>query len=110
MALMLEIAGGILLAAVILIFVLANIVWIVLGLSILATAGVAAVGVVALVALPSDFRNAALAALLVAVGVAAVFAFGYWTHVDKRFLIPNDKSGKDKGGVAQYGPPRLSTI
>ncbi len=90
---MLEIAGGILLAAVILIFVLANIGWIVLGLSILATAGLAAVGTVVLMALPSDFRNAAL---IVAVGLVVIFAFGYWTQVDRRFLIPDDRPGKDK--------------
>jgi hypothetical protein len=95
-ALMLEIAGGILLAVVILIFVLANFGWVVVGLSALAMAGLAAGGVIVLVALPADYRNEILAMLLVALGFAAVGAFGYWTHVDKRFLLPDDKPGQDK--------------
>ena len=93
---MLEIAGGILLAVVILIFVLANIGWVILGLSVLATVGLAAAGVIVLVALPAEYRNVVLAGLLITVGFAAVGAFGYWTHVDKRFLIPDDKAKDDR--------------
>jgi hypothetical protein len=90
---MLEIAGGILLAIVILIFVLANFGWIIVGLSALATLGMAVGTIVLLVALPADARNAIL---IVAGGCAAVVAFGYWSHFDKRFLLPDDKPGKDE--------------
>ena len=50
-------------------------------------------GLILLVALPAEVRNVILIA---AAGIAVVAAFGYWTHVDKRFLIPDDKPGKDQ--------------
>jgi hypothetical protein len=34
--------------------------------------------------------------LIVAAGFAAVAGFGYWTRVDKRFLLPVAKSGDDQ--------------
>jgi hypothetical protein len=82
---MLEIAGGILLAVFILIFVLANVRWIVLGLSAIFTIGMLIATIALILFLPSDVRGAILIIML---GIAAVSAFGYWTHVDKRFLLP----------------------
>jgi hypothetical protein len=83
---MLEVAGGILLAV-------ANFGRILLGLSVLATVCFAVGALILLVALPAEVRNVILIA---AAGIAVVAAFGYWTHVDKRFLIPDDKPGKDQ--------------
>ncbi|MGB9116351.1 hypothetical protein [Bradyrhizobium sp.] len=91
---MLEISGGIILAIVVLIFVLANFGWIVVGLSAIFAVGVVVVGTVLVFSLPTDNRNAILVILL---GIAAVSAFGYWTHVDKRFLLPDDDPNKDNG-------------
>jgi hypothetical protein len=92
---MLEIAGGILIAIAVLVLVLAYFGWILLGLSVLFAMGLVAGGVAVLVALPSDGRNAIL---IMAGVVVAVAAFGYWTHHDKRFLLPDDRPppGKDK--------------
>jgi hypothetical protein len=90
---MLEIAGGILLALFVLVFVLANIGWIVVGLSAIFTIGILIGGVALILFLPSDVRNVLL---IVVLGVAAVSAFGCWTHVDKRFLLPDDKSSKEE--------------
>jgi hypothetical protein len=90
---MLEIAGGILLALFVLVFVLANIGWIVVGLSAIFTIGILIGGVALILFLPSDVRNVLL---IVVLGVAAVSAFGYWTHVDKRFLLPDGKSSKEE--------------
>jgi hypothetical protein len=90
---MLEIAGGILLAVVILIFVFANFGRVILVLSVLATVCLAAGVVIVLIALPAELRNTILIA---AAGIVAVAAFGYWTHVDKRFLLPKDKPGNDQ--------------
>jgi hypothetical protein len=78
---MLEIAGGTLLAVVILIFVLANFGRIILGLSILFAVVVVVVAIFVLAELPSDIRNASLIVVALA---AALVAFGYWTHHDKR--------------------------
>jgi hypothetical protein len=91
---MLEIAGGIILAIVVLIFVLASFGWIVVGLSAIFAAGIVVLGTVLVFSLPTDNRNTILIILL---GLAAVSAFGYWTHVDKRFLLPDDDSNKDNG-------------
>jgi hypothetical protein len=56
--------------------------------------GYALAGGIALISfLPSDVRGTILILML---GVAAISAFGYWTHVDKRFLLPEDKSNRDK--------------
>ena len=73
------------LAVVILIFVLANFGRIIVVSSALATLGLVVAGIIVLVALPVEVRNVILA-------FAAVAAFGYWTHVDKRFLIPDNKA------------------
>jgi hypothetical protein len=51
------------------------------------------VGIALILFLPSDVRGTILILML---GVAAISAFGYWTHVDKRFLLPEDKSNRDK--------------
>ena len=90
---MFEIAGGILLAIVVLVFVLANIGWIVVGLLAILTIGILIGCVASILVLPSDSRNTIL---IVVLGVVAVSAFGYWTHTDKRFLLPREKSSKDK--------------
>jgi hypothetical protein len=42
--------------------------------------------------LPSDIRSASLIVVAIA---AALVAFGYWTHHDKRFLLPEDKAHDD---------------
>lgn len=86
---MLEIAGGILLAIVMLIFLLANFGQIIVALSALATLGLFVAGIIVLVALPAELRNTML---IVAGGIGAVAAFGYWTHADKRSLIADDEA------------------
>jgi hypothetical protein len=91
---MLEIAGGIILAIVVLIFVLANLGRILLGLSAIFAIGIVTVGAVLVFSLPTDSRSAILIILL---GLAAVSAFGYWTHVDKRFHLPDDDANKGNG-------------
>jgi hypothetical protein len=90
---MLEIAGGILLAVVILVFVLANFGRIVIGLSAIFAVGIVIASAVFIFSLPTDYRNAILIVLLAA---AAFSAFAYWTHADKRFHLPGEKRSEDK--------------
>jgi hypothetical protein len=90
---MLEIAGGILLAIVILVVVLANFGWIILGLSAILTIGVPIAGVACIIMfLPPQYTGV----LIVMLGAGVIAGIGYWSHTDKRFLLPDDKSSKEK--------------
>lgn len=92
---MLEMAGGIVLAVVILILVLASFGRISIGLSIVFLVGLVSVGVVVLLALPAESRFV----ILGLGGFAGAFiAFCYWTHHDKRFPLLAEKM-KKYGGV-----------
>lgn len=91
---MLEIAGGVMLAIAILFIFLANFSWIIVALSALAALGLVVAGIIVLLALPAEFRNVILAGLIACGGFAVVAAPEYWTHVDRRFLVPDDDKAK----------------
>jgi hypothetical protein len=90
--LMLEIAGGIILAVVFLIVVLAFLGQIILGLS--------AAFLIALIGggiwLLATYTDALPIVLMIFVAGSAVAGFGYWTHVDTRFHRPIDPSERDQ--------------
>jgi hypothetical protein len=85
--LVVEIAGGIVLAIFALIFVLANFGRIVVVLSAILLLMIASLSTIFIFALPSDARNAILIVIL---AIAALSVFAYWTHVDKRFYLSEE--------------------
>jgi hypothetical protein len=93
---MLEIAGGILLAIVILIVVLAFLGPIIIVLSAILSIAFIGALVGGMIWLTGD---ALFVFILIAIGVA-VSVFAYWTHVDTRFHRPFNPggNGEDNGG------------